>query len=393
MTALCPGGGASSPKLGASAVTLLASGFIAVALDRYGAGWLKWAIPFLAFPELTLNTFCATDPPAIPTFTAAEAKALVELTLGADFASGLSKFGDLVQHLVWYDLCQCNSGTPTALPAAPAPPAGTPVYTPPAAQLATKCGVDAVPYGPYHGTGSQYSNFVTTPGATSAAVHMDWNYVGGTHSGADVTVYWLGPGLTKAMNPVNLFHLVEGVHVDATVIVPVGAVTLHVDLVEQVPPVSTSNTLLLQVDYYCGGYPGALVSPCCPPDPATQLQIEAILRMVTLLQRQLVPFAHLTSTAHAGLTGAGTIAVQGLLGVQIDLTTIPATYHQDTSTPPFIFNIGWVSMQDANGFIDETRVHAQHQVWMSRIASDATVIGYKFSAGVVATITELQREP
>jgi hypothetical protein len=134
-------------------------------------------------------------------------------------------------------------------------------------------------------------------------------------------------------------------------------------------------------------------SPCCPPDPIATGLLTQVLQAVTLLQRQLVPFAYISSTAHAGLTGQGTIAVQGLLGLRIDLTTMPASLTQDASTPPFVFNVGWVSMEDSNGFIDETRAHAQHQNWFSRIASEATLIGYSFAPGVVATITELQREP
>jgi len=393
MTALC-GGGNSAPKAGVSAVTLLASGFLAVALQRYGAGWLQWAIPFLALPELTLSSFCATDPPAIPTFTAAESKALVDVTLGADFNSGLSKFGDLVQHLVWYDLCQCTSGALTALPAAPAPPAGTPVYSPPPANgvLPTYCQFLPGGFGGIGG-GSSSNTTVFTAGLnpTMVSYEFQWSNAGaGPHPQQAYTISFSVPGLAGAQG-LRTYTPAVGVYNTVSVPVPFGATSCTIGVSAPVP--NTDTALYVAYAYCNGSLPGVPPAPCCPADPTLQLQVDTILRMVTLLQRQLVPFAYISSTAHAGLTAQGSIAVQGLLGVRIDLTTLPATYRQDSSSPPFIFDVGWVSMQDANGFIDETRAHAQHQNWFSRIASDATVIGYSFAPGIVATVTELQREP
>lgn len=394
MTALCPGGGTSSPNVGASAVTLLASGFVAVVLDKYGAGWLKWAIPFLALPELTLNTFCATDPPAIPTFTAAESKALIDLQLGANFDSALSKFGDLVQHLAWYDLCHCNAGTATALPAAPAPPAGTPVYTPPAAQLAQKCGgPDPVPYGAYHGHGFQYSNFATTPGATSALVHMSWSYVGGTHSDADVRVFWKGPGLTAAQMVGNTFRVLEGVQQDVTVAVPIGATELNVEVTEQPAPVSTSNTLLLSADYYCGSIPGSLLTACCPPDPTLAVQVEAILRMVTLIQRQGVPFGYVPGIVHAALSGAGTLSIQGILGAKVTVTTLPASLGRAGTTPVEYFDMGFLTFGTPDGYPAAYRLERSPQLLLPARCSAFTQLAYDLPPGVVITLTELLREP
>lgn len=393
MTALC-GGGTSAAKPGASLVTLLASGFLAVALQRYGAGWMQWALPFLSLPELTLSSFCNTDPPAIPTFTAAESKAIVDLTLGADFDSGLSKFGDLVKHLVWYDLCQCTSGALTALPAAPAPPAGTPIYTPTPVATAGAC--DSVPWhavtsfvGPSTGLLTtqpvqyvvvKYTNTITLAPGQTIQLNLNFFYspAGGPGPGSLLLMkqYLIAPGETNTQ----------------VVACPVGTNFVRPDFT--VSGGAGTSGMSYSIDGYCtSAPPGASASPCCPPDPNTQLQLDAILRMVTLLQRQLVPFAYISSTPHAGLTGTGTIAVQGLLGVRIDLTTMPGSLTQDASVPPFVYNVGWVSIEDANGFIDETRAHAQHQVWFSRIASDATLVGYSFAPGIVATITELQREP
>ncbi len=134
-------------------------------------------------------------------------------------------------------------------------------------------------------------------------------------------------------------------------------------------------------------------TPGLPSDPNAPGNLAALQAQVNLLQRQLVPFGYVAGTAHAGLVGSGTFAITGLLGIRVVLTTIPGTIVQDGSNPPFLFNVGWVSMSTADGFIDETRVHAAGQVWQPRIASDATQVGYSFGPGVVATITELTRLP
>lgn len=393
VTALC-GGGTSGAKPAASAVTLVAAGFAALVLDKYGAGWLKWVIPFLSLPELTLSTFCGSDPPAIPVFTAAESAAILHLTFNADFNSGLSKLSDLVAHLAWYELCQCNTGSLSALPAAPAPPSGTPVWTPAAPQNATACSSVQF-FETFDNTtfpGSNVSAWPTTfpPGVTACritatvtvsiapgpTVGYQLRFTAGDGTTYTTTLFTLSPG-----DPTRI----------ADFVVPLRPVKVEViRWAGSAAGRSTSNEF---IDLYCNGLlPGGTVG-VCGPDVATQLSLEAILRMVTLLQRQLVPFATINSTAHSGLSGTGSFAVQGLLGVRIDLTTVPSSVTQDASTPPFFYNVGWVSMSDANGFVDETRAHGLHQNWFSRIASEATLVGYSFAPGVIATITELQREP
>ena len=58
------------------------------------------------------------------------------------------------------------------------------------------------------------------------------------------------------------------------------------------------------IQQWCGGQlPGIGAQPCCPPDASTQGQIQYLINLVTLLQRQLAPFAYLLSTVHTGLTG------------------------------------------------------------------------------------------
>jgi len=47
------------------------------------------------------------------------------------------------------------------------------------------------------------------------------------------------------------------------------------------------------------------------------------MAMVTLIQRQAAPFGYVPGAIHAGLTGTGVIAIQGLIGCKVDITTLP----------------------------------------------------------------------
>jgi len=59
-----------------------------------------------------------------------------------------------------------------------------------------------------------------------------------------------------------------------------------------------------------------------PTDPSMQAQLDQLMAMVTLIGGKRL---HLdTSQARsAGLTGTGVIAIQGLIGCKVDITTLP----------------------------------------------------------------------
>lgn len=394
MTALCPGGGTSSPNVGASAVTLLASGFVAVVLDKYGAGWLKWAIPFLALPELTLNTFCATDPPAIPTFTAAESKAIINLELGADFSSGLAKFGDLIQHLAWYELCHCNAGTATALPAAPSPPAGTPVYVPPPSQVAAPCGSAHLVFSQDQ-TGVNISEdlnaFIAWPAnPTSLRLH----FVTGGASG-NVVFHGFAKAFSPSMGNVQFPSFsIPTAAMDQTFYYSLPLGTTNVTINQLFDSGAGSQTFDVHADVFCNGAPASgVVTPCCPADPTLALQVEAILRMVTLIQRQGVPFGYVPGAVHAALSGAGTLAIQGILGAKVAVTTLPASLGRAGTTPVEYFDMGFLTFGTPDGYPTAYRLERSPQLLLPARCSAYTQLAYDLPPGVVITLTELLREP
>ena len=105
----------------------------------------------------------------MPTFTAAEAKALLNLTFGPDFVTGSAKLPDLLTNLIWYENCECLSGAAAAL-TPPAQPTGVATYIPPQTVNATPC-YSYGPYNDYHTAGDVVSGYwASSPNAGVTAI-------------------------------------------------------------------------------------------------------------------------------------------------------------------------------------------------------------------------------
>jgi hypothetical protein len=150
----------------------------------------------------------------------------------------------------------------------------------------------------------------------------------------------------------------------------------------------------VQYDDYCNGdTPGGTASGCCPPDPAVNLLLESVLQLTTLIQRQAVPFAYLTSTVHSGLTGAGSIDIFGLLGVAVTVDTIPDSRGRSGTTPTEYFDLGYITFGVVDGFPHSVKLEHNGQLIMPARCSVFTSLSYDLTPGVEITITELVREP
>lgn len=121
-------------------------------------------------------------------------------------------------------------------------------------------------------------------------------------------------------------------------------------------------------------------------------QLAYVRTDVQLIQRQAVPFSYLVSTSHAGLSGNGQIAVQGLIGVSIDFTTIPGHLGLSSGNPDAHLFLGWLNLGTAHGWQRAHHLVDQPTLRLP-IGGEISLIGYSLEAGVVATITELVREP
>lgn len=414
MAAPC-GSGTGTPNTGTTAVIKYSAGAVALALAEVGEPWMLPLVPLFSFTDEVLSTLCSAALPAMPTFTAAEAKALLNLTFGTDFASGLAKLPDLLTNIVWNDNCHCVGGALVPI-VFPSPPSGVAVVTTPVTQqpsklCATVSGSDTrtLPVGAGYSsvnlvgqgacTGGYLGNgFLLPQGATYVRVtfHNTVSGAGPTDSFSFVTRFASGTNQTSQGVGATVGGFDTTVASGVTTVIDY-AIPLLADRVyvcnSFVAHSNTTNVSSVTVDIYCGGPPGTTPQPCCPPDTSTQSLLDSILRMVTLIQRQSVPFAYVPGTVHAGRSGAGVIGVSGLIGAKIDVTTLPTSYGQRGTSPTEIFDLGWISWGTSDGYPSSFRLEHDPQLSLPPRCSAFTDLAYELAPGVVITITELLREP
>lgn len=391
MTANC-GGGSSQVRVGVAAKVAYSSALIADLLVLVESPWLIPVIPLLTLPPIFTASFCATDPPAMPTFTAAEATALLNLAIGtADWNSGVTKVSDLLQNAVWSQFCECSSGPTPGPSAAPAPPSTTiinilpssPNFAPCFEQILTTTNAF-----PSSGTFTLAGGIPIPPGATQLQLKLINAIAVGTGAIASVTI-------EQDNNNTAL-------HTDTVTASPGQTVTQSFNIVTNANKVflsyvgagGTGNSYITNsvFDIYCGSSTAPTQTNPCGPDPTTVALLNGIMQLVTLIQRQIVPFSYIPGTAHSSLTGSGELAVQGILGVKILPTTIPSSAGLVVGDPDTLWLDSWINWGNADGWTTREFLTSSPFISMPRLASQFTKVGYSLRPGLTVDITELVRE-
>jgi len=399
MTAAC-GGGTSAPLPDFNRAIYIAPSMVAALLNNIPTPWavaLAGAIGALTFEGAT---FCTVDPPAIPTFTAADTENMLHPEDIANFLPSLGKFKDLVGHYLWYQVCQCTSGTMGTPGTPPAAPSGGVNFNPPAVAPFTPSGQSCATH-TYSGTvpsDAAFHNIDTyflPQGATYQTFDLQFtDYTNFAHS-AFVYLRYMDAANNIYGGPI-LGHNAAGSsnshHYEAQIPSPIYN-RVQVQMAGEVggPLVPFTAT----IREYCGTTPGGgggSLTPC-PPDPVLQMLVNNILSLVTLIQRQSVPFANVDGAAHTGLSGSGELSVQGLIGCRVTLTTTPGGVGVESGDPLTTWNAGWINWGDANGFLKREFISTSPFQTFPSLAGQYTRIGYSLAPGVIATITEIRREP
>lgn len=421
MTAIC-GGGASQAKSGfASSIALSASG-IAALLNNIPTPWAVPLAGYLGLITYNLSEFCPADPPAVPTITAADIAAALNPFNPVPFEAATAKFQQLVGAYAWYYFCECSSTTTPLPPTAPVAPTGAPTVNPPAippSSTPAACydvsatfdptddifgssgGSDIADSGHRYSsalgpnvlfaTGLNGHSYVIPGGATRAEVRVTTNangpgsntFIGQVDfynsSGASQNNLGIFDGPNGSTNALGILTLLSG----ATYFSVKFSSGLHANL-----------DVTVRLIFYCGANNNPTpAQPCCPPDSVAQGMLDNILQTVRLIQRQAVPFAYIASSSHVGLSGNGHLAVQGLLGARVLLTSTPANVGVESGDPSVVWEAGWINWSNADGATRREFISASPFISLPPLAGQFTQIGYSLAAGVTATITELVREP
>jgi hypothetical protein len=392
VTALC-GGGTSQPKPGLDAYVTYSAGAIALVLQKYGGDKLVPLIPLLGLAPMQLSSFCAADPPALPTFTEAEVFALLLQQYNSDYFSGLGKLRDMVSRMLWYELCMCTAGSPTTF-VEPTLPTNTPEPVLPPAPANAYCDSYVYSLGTIAAgqtfNASGIGNF-RIKGVTAIKVDMHTHPV--TAPGPTVRFDLISEQTYPSFQVLRTDSYLLASTANSSVTLPVfpGADDMSIHVVGVTGSGTTSPSFEMYV--YCGVPPTGTQSPCCPPDQSTQAYLDQILSMVTLIQRQSVPFSYVYGANHTALTGHGSIAVSGLIGCSVDVTTLPASYGREDGSPEHLFDVGFISLGTADGYQHSQRIESDGTLFLPSQAGAFTAIGYTLGPGVEVSIRELVREP
>lgn len=392
MTVIC-GGGTSGPNIGVDLALTYSAGRLAQLLVAAGLSELSAWLPLVGLIPVVLSGFCSTDPPAMVALTQAESDALANNTFGSDFVNGLGKFKDVLLNLIWLDVCHCTSGSLTT-PAVPAVDANTPVFVSPATPTITPC--FTLNGGTF--TIGPNTSFAAVAGPTALPPGCTSYYLRTTHTGAtpafDQVSIFDGPDTNFAnaawrgvsWAPGGVYTAFQGPNVP---------VQNRFFWIVQRLNTQASVTATARIEFYCGGgTPGGPgPQPCCPPDASTQAYLDLILKQVTLIQRQNAPFGYIPGTVHSGLSGTGSIGIQGLIGAKVDVTTLPGSYGRAGTDPTQYFDLGFLSFGTPDGWPTSYRLDHDPYLMFPQRCGLYTQFDYDLAPGVAVTMTELKREP
>jgi hypothetical protein len=146
-------------------------------------------------------------------------------------------------------------------------------------------------------------------------------------------------------------------------------------------------------------YPPPPTSSCgtfadiCAALQVLTLKVQAIASGVTILQRWGLPFGYIEGSEHPNLTGTGSLQISRLLGMHVYVVSPPPGEPVLPGNPPYLWDVGWMSVSDSNGMLVEKRITRSGFDWMPEEMPLASSFNYQLNAGVVLTLREIRPEP
>jgi hypothetical protein len=121
-------------------------------------------------------------------------------------------------------------------------------------------------------------------------------------------------------------------------------------------------------------------------------QVAQLRSDVTLIQRQEVPFAYVPGPSFTGLTGSGTLTVQGILGANVAISSSPSWMTSTMAPVASVWKYGEIAFGTSDGWLRRDVItHNPHL--LLRVSGAVTRLAYTFEPGVTASIETLLREP
>lgn len=417
MTTICAGGGPSQVKAGVVQNFYLTGGALALFASGLGLTWLAEALGFIAGINFVLPSLCATDPPADPGITAADISCIILPVPGVcNQPAAIQKVVDLIERYAWFQWCECVSGTQPTAPALPTPPSNIPTVNPtniigaggqalcldttitfPIPHIATQrftTGLPGVTTQSIAGN-SLFAPFQVIPQPPPVRIQVNWST---DTTGPHADAYSIALTELAADHSQLASHGVVLAGAGTSGVFTYTPDPLTYAQHWEISPNNTtnqSNFATVHIQEWCQSNPFGSAGPqgCCPPDPTLSSAIQDVQTLVTQLQRYLLPFAYVFGTVHSGISGTGSFAITSLSGMKISVTSVPPFAGESVRDVNKLFELGWVSIQTADGLIDQIAIDRVERVWQSRLFPEATLFGFFCTPGTVIELTEVMPEP
>lgn len=359
--------------------------------------WLRPFTPYMRPLDIDVSALCGDEPPGWPTFDPLDLLNLIKPNKVSVGITVATKVGQIAEQLLWYQMCECLSPDPPAvLPTPPAAPADAPVFNPPALVSPPNsirvCATGQATAGTTHA-------WVLLSGAprwTARLLSSDVDYLGSVGWGfstsqpmnpAGPTDYpsswgefaaggWSAVGETSSGTWAHDADPTIGTY--AYVSIP-NTADADLDTSDKTVCVEFSPTNVVRTD--------------CATDPRLLGLLEQIYALLTGVQRSYAPFGYIKGTSHSGISGTGSVSVDRIIGVELDVDAGASGHTVLLGNPSYVKDLGWLSVSEADGMIQERRVAQLHFTWFPQVAPIATAINYALTDGVVVTLTELLPEP
>lgn len=407
MVDLCRGsGGVPNPIFG----NVVTSGFAALGefllakLSRERAAAMA---AIIAGASWNLTQICSHNAPDPPTLTDQDWNDALSPPNPAAYIVALGHIKDWFLSQYWCVLCQCGDNGPCVAPAAPIPPnvgqnSGLPDTggNNPCSDVTNTSTIDPgaaistllSPWLP----ATQLVNVTSSAGSTATQAYLLPAGVGFIHEYYTVGV---SPGSTTS--PTFQLEAFGSTGASLGIIGGFGCTNCQFDRVVTLPPGSTSWAILehnanpapipytYRLQMFCNGNgPTTVPSDCCPSDPNIDIKLNQILQLLLSLPSAAAG-GYARGTVHAGLTGQGSISASKLAGIEVAVTQGVPGRIVIGGNPPYQWDLGFLSMFDGGGMIQEQRLTRQHQIWLPASGVLANGWGYFLEPGVTITVTEL----
>lgn len=396
MTVVCGAGNSHRKTAAPASVFFSVAGLISFFGDIPYL-WLAAIAAYLGSLAYDVDQICSTDPPDEPTILTSDWFLLIGQ--GGDRSAHLAavdKFDALIRHWLWFQNCECITGT-TASPAAPqSQPTDWPVSDPNGRGVGpTACST----FGPEsRGVGASSGFAVGSQpfaGLNVTAITADIQQVINTGAGANGKIRFTyqnetsagvstGPEYDFFTSPTSAKH---------TVSIPFQPGYSHLALDIDGNGGTGSSIATVSFFFWCNGdSPNSDGQGECCSDPHLSIQVQEILDLVTLLQRYVAPFA-LVDGFHHIVSGQGEFDLGPVVGIRVESgSTLPSAIGVEDGHPDELFDFGKISWGDASGFKRSERITTLPFESAPFQASRFTKVGYVLAPGVTVDMVEMNAE-